>query len=152
MHNQQLFAGMYGALIVKDTKENYDIDKNKVIIFGEDKTGAVFVNGKKQPDTLYMKKGINYHFRIVNITAGWPDIETSIMRNGKTVNWKPLAKDGADLPSYQQKTKPALNQPVSIGQTLDFGFMPDKAGEYLFRVSDSYGLFPPINMVMAVKE
>jgi FtsP/CotA-like multicopper oxidase with cupredoxin domain len=35
MHNQQLFAGMYGAIIVKDKKENYDIDKNKVIIFGE---------------------------------------------------------------------------------------------------------------------
>ena len=152
MHNQQLFAGMYGAIIVKDTKENYDIDKNKVIIFGEDKTGAVFVNGKKLPDTLNMKKGTSYHFRIVNITAGWADIEASIMLNGKPVNWKPLAKDGADLPSYQQIIRPALNQPVSVGQTLDFGFTPDKAGEYLFQVSSTYGFLTPINMVMRVKE
>ena len=152
MHNQQLFAGMYGAIIVKDTKENYDINKNKVIIFGEDKTGAVFVNGKKQPDTLYIKKGINYHFRIVNITAGWADIETSIMHNGKPINWKPLAKDGADLPSYQQKIKPALNQPISVGQTLDFEFTPDKAGEYFFQVASTYGFLTPINMVLRVKE
>ena len=152
MHNQQLFAGMYGAIIVKDTKENYDIDKNKVIIFGEDKTGAVFVNGKKQPDTLSMKKGINYHFRIVNITAGWADIETSIKQNDKPVNWKPLAKDGADLPSYQQIIRPALNQPVSVGQTLDFEFTPDMAGEYLFQVASTYGFLTPIKMVMRVKE
>jgi len=152
MHNQQLFAGMYGAIIVKDKKENYEIDKNKVIIFGEDKAGAVFVNGKKQPDTLYMKKGINYHFRIVNITAGWADIETSIIHNDKPVNWKPLAKDGADLPSYQQIIKPALNQPISVGQTLDFGFTPDKAGEYFFQVASTYGFLTPINMVMHVKE
>lgn len=152
MHNQQLFAGMYGAIIVKDKKENYDTDKNKVIIFGEDKIGAVFVNGKKQPDTLYMKKGINYHFRIVNITAGWADIETSIMNNGKPVNWKPLAKDGADLPSYQQIIKPALKQPISVGQTLDFGFTPDRAGEYLFQVGSTYGFLTPINMVIDVKE
>ena len=152
MHNQQLFAGMYGAIIVKDKKENYDIDKNKVIIFGENNVGAVFVNGKKQPDTLYMKKGINYHFRIVNITAGWADIETSIKYNDKPLSWKPLAKDGADLPSYQQKIKPALNQPVSVGQTLDFEFTPDKAGEYLFQVASTYGFLTPINMVMRVKE
>ena len=152
MHNQQLFAGMYGAIIVKDKKENYDIDKNKVIIFGEDKTGAVFVSGKKQPDTLYMKKGINYHFRVVNITAGWADIETSIIHNDKPVNWKPLAKDGADLPSYQRIIRAALNQPISVGQTLDFGFTPGNVGDYLFKVSSTYGFLTPINMVMHVKE
>jgi hypothetical protein len=80
-----------------------------------------------------MKKGMNYHFPDVNITAGWADLTTSIMHNGSPVNWKPLAKDGADLPSYQQIIRPALNQPISVGQTLDFGFMPDKAGEYLFQ-------------------
>ena len=141
-----------GALIVKDIKENYDIDKNKVIVFGEDKGGAVFVNGKKQPDTLYMKKGLGYHFRIVHITAGWADIETSIMRNGNPVNWKPLAKDGADLPSYQQIIKPALNQPISVGQTLDFEFTPDKTGEYLFQLGSTYGFLTPIKMTIRVKE
>ena len=152
MHNQQLFAGMYGAIIVKDKKEKFDTDKNKVIIFGEDKTGAVFVNGKKQPDTLYIKKAASYYFRIVNITAGWADIETSIMQNDKPVNWKPLAKDGSDLPLYQQIIRPALNQPVSVGQTLDFEFTPDKTGEFLFRVSSTYGFLIPINMVIRVKE
>jgi hypothetical protein len=58
---------------------------------------------KKTTGYFVYEKGINYHFRIVNITAGWADIETSIKYNDKPVSWKPLAKDGADLPSYQQK-------------------------------------------------
>lgn len=152
MHNKQLFAGMYGALIVKDMKENYDIDKNKVIIFGEDNAGAVFVNGKKQPDTLYIKKGMSYRLRLINITAGWADIETSIMYNGKPVNWKPLAKDGADFPSYQQVIKPAEKQPVSIGQTLDFELIPREPGDYLFQVNDVYGFLTTITMLIRVKE
>lgn len=153
MHNAQLFAGMYGALIVKDTEEEYDIEENKVIIFGENNAGAIFVNGKKNPDTMYMKKGMNYHLRMVNITAGWPDIETSILHNGEPVTWKPLAKDGADLPSWQQKIRPALGQSVSIGQTLDFGFTPEEPGDYLFQINSMYGFIqPPITMLIRVKE
>jgi FtsP/CotA-like multicopper oxidase with cupredoxin domain len=152
MHNAQLFAGMYGALIVKDPEEKYESEKNKVVLLGENGSGAIFVNGKKQPDTLYMKKGTSYRFRIINITAGWADLETSIIYNGSPVKWKPLAKDGADFPSYQQIIKPAERQPVSIGQTLDFGFTPEEPGDYLFQVGDTYGfLQPPIFMVIRVK-
>jgi FtsP/CotA-like multicopper oxidase with cupredoxin domain len=153
MHNAQLFAGMYGALIVKDPEEKYESEKNKVVLLGENGSGAIFVNGKKQPDTLYMKKGMNYRFRLINITAGWADLTTSIIYNGSPAKWKPLAKDGADFPSYQQIIKSALNQPVSIGQTLDFGFTPEEPGDYLFQVGDTYGfLQPPITMVIRVKE
>ena len=152
MHNKQLFAGMYGALIVKDSEVNYESEKNKVIIFGENYLFAVIINGKKQPDTLYMKKGMSYHLRMINITAGWPDIETSILYNGKPVNWKPIAKDGADFPTYQQIIKPADKQPVSVGQTLDFAFTPGGSGDYLLQVTSMYAFFTPINMVMHVKE
>ena len=110
------------------------------------------LNGKKEPDTLNMKKGISYHLRLINISFGWADIETSIMYNGKLVNWKPIAKDGADFPSWQQIIKPAEKQPVSIGQTLDFAFAPEGSGDYLLQVTSKYGFFTPINMVMHVKE
>ena len=89
---------------------------------------------------------------MINITAGWADIETSIMHNAKPVNWKSLAKDGADLPPYQQIIRPALNQPISVGQTLDFEFTPGTAGEYLFQVGSTYGFLTRINMVIHVGE
>ncbi len=152
MHNKQLFGGMYGALIVKDPDVNYESEKNKVIIFGENFKFEVMLNGKKEPDTLFMKKGISYQLRLINISFGWADIETSILYNGKLVNWKPIAKDGADFPTYQQIIKPAEKQPVSIGQTLDFAFTPEGSGDYLLQVTSKYGGFTPINMVMRIKE
>jgi hypothetical protein len=75
------------------------------------------------------------------------------MHNGEPVNWKPLAKDGADLPSFQQMIKPALKQPISVGQTLDFGFTPEVSGDYIFQINSMYGFIqPPIIMVIRVKE
>jgi hypothetical protein len=110
------------------------------------------LNGKKEPDTLNVKKGISYRLRLINISFGWADIETSITHNGSPVNWKPLAKDGADFPSWQQIIKPAVKQSVSIGQTLDFEFTPPEPGDYLLQVGSTYAFFTPINMVMHVKE
>jgi manganese oxidase len=152
MHNKQLFDGMYGGLIVKDPEKKYEPDKNKVIVLGENFTGAVFVNGKKQPDTMYMQRGTNYLMRTINITAGWADIITSIKYNDVPVNWKPIAKDGAELPSHQQMIRPALDQLISVGQTLDFEFKPEKTGDYLFSVKDTYGFLKTITMVIRVKE
>ena len=123
-----------------------------MIVLGEGTMGRVFINGKPQPDTIYMKKGISYRMRMINITAGWADLTISIIHNDSPVNWRPLAKDGADLPSYQQMIKPALRQTVSVGQTLDFAFKPEEKGDYLFQVSDTYGFLKTINMLIHVKE
>jgi FtsP/CotA-like multicopper oxidase with cupredoxin domain len=154
MHNMQLFAGMYGALIVKDPEEKYDEEKNKVLLLSENMKFDILINGKKNPDTLYLKKGMSYRLRLINISFGWSFITTSILHNGSPVNWKSLAKDGADLPSHQQIIKPAFKQPVSIGQTFDFEFRPEEAGDYLFQINDDmYNALPnPVFKVIRVKE
>lgn len=153
MHNLQLMAGMYGALIVKEPGEKYDEERNKILVITHNIVGDILINGKKNADTLYLKKGMNYRLRLINISFGFPMCNTSIIYKGSPVNWKALAKDGADLPLYQQDVKPALNQPVSIGETYDFEFLPDAAGDYLFQVKDLYGFLPkPITKVLRVKE
>jgi manganese oxidase len=154
MHNMQLFAGMYGALIVKDPEQKYDEEKNKVLLLSENMKFDLLINGKKDPDTLYLKKGMSYHLRLINISFGWSFITTSIIHNGLPVNWKALAKDGADLPSHQQLIKPAFKQPVSIGQTFDFEFKPEETGDYLFQITDDmYNALPrPVIKVIRVKE
>jgi hypothetical protein len=42
------------------------------------------------------------------------------------VNWKPVAKDGTDLPSTQTATREA-RQLVSVGETYDFEIQPSAA-------------------------
>lgn len=153
MHNLQLMGGMYGALIVKDPEEKYDEEKNKVLLITHNIKGDILINGQKDQDTLYMKKGMRYRLRMINISFGFSMCNTSIIHNGTPVNWKALAKDGADLPSFQQVVKPALSQPISIGETYDFEFIPGESGDYLFQIKDLYGFLPqPITKVFRVKE
>jgi len=53
-----------------------------------------------------------------------------------------LAKDGRDLPEDQQTIRPA-QQVVSIGETYDFEFVPDKREDHHLEIFD-----PIFNKVM----
>jgi hypothetical protein len=88
---------------------------------------------------MALKRGTNYRLRIINITALGPDLKVSVLLNGVPIKWLAVANDGADLPVHLQIIKPAMDQPVSIGQTMDFAFTPDKMGNYLFAVKDYKG-------------
>jgi hypothetical protein len=49
------------------------------------------------------------------------------------VRWRPVAKDGADLPDAGRTVRPA-QQIVSMGETYDFEFTPDRKGELRLEV------------------
>ena len=49
------------------------------------------------------------------------------------VRWRPLAKDGADLPEQESAFRLA-QQVVSIGETYDFEFQPLKRGDLRIEV------------------
>jgi hypothetical protein len=49
------------------------------------------------------------------------------------VKWRPLAKDGADLPARDRTLRPA-QQVVSIGETYDIEFQPLARGELRLEV------------------
>ena len=83
---------------------------------------------------MRLKAGENYRFRIINITALGPTLVVSLLLNDKPVNWRQIAKDGADLPIQQCITKEAFKQPVSIGETMDFQFKKKEPGDYVFEV------------------
>ncbi len=46
------------------------------------------------------------------------------------MQWRPLAKDGADLPAAARTLRPA-KQMISIGETYDFEFLPERKGQLL---------------------
>ncbi len=136
MHSLQLFEGMYGAFIVTEPGEKFNTTTDKIFLFSQGLNGFLFLNGKTKTDTLILKRGINYRFRIINITPGVPELTVSLLQNSNPVNWRILAKDGADLPVQQQINKTASNQSVSIGQTFDFEFTSGKAGTYSLGAKD----------------
>ena len=96
------------------------------------------INGQVNPDTVVLRVGRRYRFRFVGLAVtspnatvfltARPDSSLANLRDTMLVTWRPLAKDGADLPERDRALRPA-EQVVSIGETHDFEFVPEHRGE-----------------------
>jgi hypothetical protein len=80
------------------------------------------VNGSDDPPPMDLKVGRTYRFRLININPDWRVI-FSLTSESALAQWRPVAKDGADLPASQRGARPSwlLTGP---GETADFEFTP----------------------------
>jgi len=138
----QMGSGLYGALLVVDPDRPYDPATDKVIMvggggpadslpeFGFQSPGLV--NGSPAPPPLELRAGTSYRLRFININPDWRVI-FSLMSEAGFASWRPVAKDGADLPAPQRVERPAylLTGP---GETADFEFTPATRGELRLEV------------------
>jgi FtsP/CotA-like multicopper oxidase with cupredoxin domain len=131
---EQLSSGLYGALIVLEPGRRFDPTRDHVYVIGWDGPSDPpypLLNGESQPPPLTLKAGVPHRFRFVNIGAAQRYIVT-ILRDTAAVEWRRLAKDGADLPINQAVVTRAA-QMVQIGETYDFEWTP-VAGTYRLMV------------------
>jgi manganese oxidase len=141
MHNQQLGAGMYGPLIVVEPGQKFDPATDKVLLIsvgGPDDDIARFLNGSDKPAALRLRVGVKYRFRLINITYNNSGLVVSLLSAGAPVNWRTIAKDGADLPPSQAVMQPARQQ-ITVGETRDFEFQPAQAADLRFEVRSANG-------------
>ena len=138
----QMGSGLYGALLVVDSTRPYDPETDKVFVVGgggpadslpqfQFQSPGV-VNGTDAPAPLDLKLGRTYRFRLININPDWRVI-FSLTSDSAMAHWRPVAKDGADLPRSQQVLRPAwwLTGP---GETADFEYTPRTRGELRLEV------------------
>jgi FtsP/CotA-like multicopper oxidase with cupredoxin domain len=129
----QLLNGIYGPLIVLEPGEKYDAEHDKIFLFSfakfPDPLGqALLINGSPQPSQQKLRVGEKYRFRLINITANAVDMEVSLSGEGGAVQWKRLAKDGADLPEDQRLSADA-KVVLTVGETRDFEYQSSSPGE-----------------------
>ncbi|HTE33334.1 MAG TPA: multicopper oxidase domain-containing protein [Chryseolinea sp.] len=140
MHDNQLMRGMYGPLIVLKPGEKFDSLTDKVIVmsnvrrFKSISDITYLINGTTNPASLLLKKGKKCRLRLINITEDGAGLEVVLRFNESPVIWKALAKDGLDLPAHQSVLEAAGGQRISVGETMDFEFLPKQRGEYKFEV------------------
>jgi hypothetical protein len=104
---------------------------------GPDGDQGARVNGQVAPDTVRMAVGETYRLRLMQMHAEVPVWFT--LRDGeRTLEWRALAKDGADLPAAQQVTGPAALF-AGPGETADFEFTPRGAGALTLEVRHPMG-------------
>jgi FtsP/CotA-like multicopper oxidase with cupredoxin domain len=132
-------AGLAGALVVRDRGSN---DATERLFFMKSARGAsgpspMEINGRVDPDTIVLRVGRAYRFRLINLAVtspnaavyltARPDSSLANLRDTMLVRWRPIAKDGADLPERDRALRPAM-QVVSIGETHDVEFVPTERG------------------------
>lgn len=134
-------AGLVGPMIIRGSAEPPREDDHEILMNGTPasilRAGPIAVNGRVNPDTLVMRAGHPQRLRFIGITLVNPNAtltltarSDSLFRNtpdSMVVQWRQLAKDGANLPASATVPRRA-QQIVSIGETYDFEYTPARAG------------------------
>jgi FtsP/CotA-like multicopper oxidase with cupredoxin domain len=133
---EQLTSGLYGGMVVLEPGRRFDPRRDHIFVAGWD-SGVVpvhlLVNGDSLPRPLDLAAGVPHRFRFVNIgVAG--RFRFSIYRDSALVEWRALARDGADLPPTQALVGPSQEW-LDVGETRDVEFRPTR-GEYRLIVGD----------------
>ena len=97
------------------------------------------MNGRLPATPIELRAGVPHRFRLINITVGRPSINVLVLRDTSLVQWRSLAKDGAELPDGK-KIVGRARQMVSIGETYDFEIVPEKTGEMRLEVRTGNGV------------
>lgn len=135
---RQQAGGLYGPFIVLDEAEAWDPDTDRIFLISNSSDYEVLLNGTRGPDPAELEVGVSYRFRLMNITLGNPGLVVRLTRDDTTERWRPVAKDGWDLPAHQAVAGSA-EQPVSIGDTFDVEYVPRAAGELRLEVHSGGG-------------
>ncbi len=138
----QMGSGLYGAMLVVDDARAYNPEIDKLILVGGagpsdslpqfDFESPGLVNGSTAPPPMDLKVGKTYRLRFININPDWRVI-FSLMSDSALAMWRPIAKDGADIPLSQRRLRPAYLL-TGAGETADFEFTPSVRGELRLEV------------------
>lgn len=150
--NHQQQSGLLGPLIVRDsgiapsTEECVFFLKGRRLATGRsigDALQPLEINGQTNPDTIVLHVGRPVRVRLLDLVeanpsptvllTARPDSAAGLTADSAIVQWRRIAKDGADLPPADRVQRPA-RQIISMGETYDFEFLPERAGQLRLEV------------------
>jgi FtsP/CotA-like multicopper oxidase with cupredoxin domain len=147
----QLSAGLYGPLVVLPPGTQWDPTRDFVFTAGLDETAikGPAVNGARTEAPVTLHVGTFARFRFVNIQPEEP-AQFDIARDKQSVSWRPVAKDGFELPQSQSVTG-AASRELWPGETFDAEFAPTAPGTYVLRMRTAKGDVAYTRSLMVVR-
>ena len=143
----ELAQGLYGGFIVLEPGEEWDDRTDRLFMLGS--RGARIdalpaINGQAVPEPQRFEAGRSYRLRFAHIS---PDEfkRVRLLRDGVPVQWRPRAKDGADLPAGRRAAQ-AAEFGIGVGEAYDFEWTPEQSGVYVLEVRTSF--YPSIGGAM----
>ena len=135
---RQIGSEMYGAIIVSDAPRDATRDHLVVAgggglpVFFKQAPNFLLVNGSTSPRPLRMTVGDTNRIRIVSIHAD-EVLNFRFGTDSSVARWRPLARDGADLPIALRS--PAIaGISMGRGETADFTYTPTQPGRMWLEV------------------
>jgi FtsP/CotA-like multicopper oxidase with cupredoxin domain len=128
---KQLRNGVYGPLIVLEPGQKYDPEHDRTFVFSMGKYAPFgflgLINGHPEPDPIELHAGTRYRLRFINITDNSADLRVRLTNKDVPVEWKVIAKDGADLPPAQLRFSTA-DMGITVGETYDVEYQAETPG------------------------
>ncbi len=130
----QLTNGIYGPLIILPPGETFDPKSDLPFVFSIGNFGSLgeiaLINGTPQSKPLPLQAGKKYRLRFINISTNNQGMQVWLRNSGAPVEWKVIAKDGADMPlTLVRPSKAQLT--VTVGETYDVEFTQEKPADLL---------------------
>jgi hypothetical protein len=135
----ELAQGLYGGFLVLKRGETRDPERDRLFMLAS--RGAAInsppaINGLAQAPTERFAPGQTTRLRFAHISVD--ELKTiRLLRDGKEVSWRPVAKDGADLPTTQRVEEIARFE-LGVGETRDVEWTPPSPGLYVLEVRSKY--------------
>ncbi len=128
---EQLTSGLYGAIVVLEPGQKFDSKTDHIFVAGWDGAGdkaRTVINGDTAGVPIEIAARVPQRFRFINIgPAG--RLVYAIRRDTTVQTWRPVAKDGADLPPTMTVSGRAA-QRLGVGEMFDAEFIAMEPGEY----------------------
>ena len=137
---RQYLGGLTGALIVLEPGERWNPDRDRIFLIGDPRGGGAknTINGSQTPAFSDLRVGTTYRLRFMNIAVGRPATRISLLREGRRLTWRAIAKDGWTLDALQATVRPSITA-VGSGETADFEFTPDQPGDLMLELRAQNG-------------
>jgi FtsP/CotA-like multicopper oxidase with cupredoxin domain len=131
----QIPSGLYGTLIVVPQNSQRDTTERVFLvgIGGPLDQARPVVNGVEKPAPVELRAGVAHRFRFINISP-LESHTVSLMTGTAVQQWRPVAKDGADL-SPQQAVLRAATVALHPGETYDFEVLRAKPESLTLRIN-----------------
>ena len=143
--------------MVLEPGQRFDPETDRVLLFsdGGPTTNVIrgpfppaLLNGQAKPGPIELRAGVTYRFRVIGLTGDLPS-SLAITRGGTPIEWRAVAKDGADLPANQAVMRPA-RLVFDPGEIYDFQYTPRAAGELTLAYGPPAALKLPGSTLTAV--
>ncbi|HSB54054.1 MAG TPA: multicopper oxidase domain-containing protein, partial [Gemmatimonadales bacterium] len=125
----QLRGGLWAPMLVLPPGATQDPAHDLAFIFGEGPRNLVLPLRLQHLGAIPLVAGGRYRVRLMNVSAGTPNLVYTLSGESGTVLWTPVARDGFDLPAWQRTPRQA-EEAITIGETMDFEFVAPPAGPF----------------------